>query len=62
MGLTLDESKDGDEAIDKEGISIVYDSQIQGMLKEHGGISIDFANKAWQRGFIVKLSGVKDCC
>lgn len=59
--MALDEPKEEDTLIDCGGYKILLDSQVEGIARRSGGLQIDYVDEAHRRGYLVKLSGGKDC-
>ena len=51
MGLALDESKDTDEIVKENGITVVADKSL---VEQLGGIDVGFKTSGWGAGFIVR--------
>lgn len=59
MRLTLDELKDeNDVVLESEGIKVVYNPDIEGYV--HNSV-IDYANSWFERGFVIRGSGLSSC-
>ena len=60
--MALDEPKLEDLVIDRESYNIVFDPQTIELIRESGGLSIDFVDEAHRKGFMVQLNSVGGGC
>ena len=59
LQLTLDELKnEDDEIVESQGVKVVYESSLEAYLSS---AVIDYSNKWFDRGFIIKGSGASSC-
>lgn len=59
LQLTLDELKnEDDEIVESQGVKVVYESDLEAYLSK---VVIDYSNKWFDRGFIIKGSGASSC-
>jgi Fe-S cluster assembly iron-binding protein IscA len=58
--MTLDESTDGLDKVDKNGLSFFLDPNLVAFLKQHGDVNIDFVQSANRGGFMIRV-GSDDC-
>ena len=62
--MALDEPKDEDEVIEHNGITFVMDAQTTDILRQSGGLTIDYVEESNRRGYMLKLGapgGESDC-
>lgn len=59
--MALDEPKDDDKKIEENGITFVVDSQTSDILSQGGGLTIDYVNEAYRKGYMLKLGNASDC-
>jgi hypothetical protein len=53
--MALDEPKAEDLIVERGVYSVVFDPQIIGMIRERGGLDIDYVDEAYRKGYMVKL-------
>ena len=59
LQLTLDELKnEDDEIVESQGVKVVYESDLEAYLSN---LVIDYSNKWFDRGFIIKGAGASSC-
>jgi len=58
--MTLDESIDGLDKIDSNGLSFFLDPNLIAFLKQNGEVNIDFVQTANRGGFMIRV-GQTDC-
>ena len=59
LQLTLDELKNEvDVVVESRGIKVIYEADIQAYLSD---AVIDYSNKWYERGFVIKGSGASYC-
>ena len=51
MGMALDEPKDGDEVLEKDGFKVVVE---RSLVREMGGIDISYRNVGYGGGFVIR--------
>ncbi|HPZ09707.1 MAG TPA: hypothetical protein PL110_16525 [Candidatus Eremiobacteraeota bacterium] len=61
MGLTLDELKESDEILEKEGFRFFISPEVVKITDYYGGILIDYVDKFYSKGIKVIL-GSAACC
>jgi hypothetical protein len=61
MGLALDEPKPNDERIEVEGFSFILASDVADMVRSHGNLHIDYADRLWMKGFQLSLPRKSAC-
>jgi Fe-S cluster assembly iron-binding protein IscA len=61
MGLALDEPKANDEIIEAEGFSVIMDSEVAGLIRSYGKLSIDYKDRLWGKGFQLSFPGKSSC-
>ncbi len=61
--MALDEPKDDDSIIENDGIKFVLDTQTTDILRQSGGLVIDYVEEEHRRGYMLKLGseGGGDC-
>ena len=60
--MALDEPKGDDAVVDTIGIKFVMDAQTTDIVRQSGGLTIDFIDENYRRGYVLKLGAVaKDC-
>jgi Fe-S cluster assembly iron-binding protein IscA len=55
MGLALDEPKTNDERIDADGLTFVATGEVAEVLRSFGGVSIDYVDGPFKKGFSLAL-------
>jgi len=60
--MALDEPKEEDLVIDRGPYKFVFDPQVTGIIRESGGLSIDYVDEAYRKGYLVQLSKMGDGC
>lgn len=60
--MALDEPKEEDTVIDRGSYKLVLDAQMEGIVRQSGGLRIDFVDEENRRGYMVKLAGTGDDC
>jgi len=59
LQLTLDELKDeNDIIVESQGITIVYNSDLEGQVNK---TVVDYSDSWFERGFIIRGSGLSSC-
>lgn len=59
MELTLDELKsENDVLVESQGVKVVYSSDLEGYVKNS---VVDYANGWFERGFVIRGSGLSSC-
>jgi len=53
--MALDEPKDDDAVVENNGIKFVMDTQTTDILRQSGGLTIDYVDEASRRGYMLKL-------
>jgi Fe-S cluster assembly iron-binding protein IscA len=59
--MALDEPKDDDVVVDNNGIKFLIDGQTSDVLRQSGGLSIDYVNESYRKGYMLTLGASKDC-
>ncbi|MCB1184805.1 hypothetical protein KDM41_15355 [bacterium] len=61
--MALDEPKDDDAVVEHNGIKFVMDTQTTDILRQSGGLTIDYVDEAYRRGYMLKLGATAggDC-
>ena len=60
--MALDEPKDDDAVVENNGVKFVMDSQTTDVLRQGGGLTIDYIDENYRRGYMLKLGAVGDDC
>jgi Fe-S cluster assembly iron-binding protein IscA len=60
--MALDEPKDDDAVVENSGIKFVMDTQTTDVLRQSGGLTIDYVDEATRRGYMLKLGSTADDC
>ncbi len=53
--MALDEPKDDDAVVENNGIKFVMDTQTTDILRQSGGLTIDYLEEEQRRGYMLKL-------
>ena len=53
--MALDEPKDDDAIVENSGIKFVLDTQTTDILRQSGGLTIDYIDEDYRRGYMLKL-------
>lgn len=59
--MALDELKDDDSVSEEGGIKFLMDAQTSDILKQSGGLTIDYVDESYRRGYMLKLGSANDC-
>ncbi len=59
--MALDESKDDDQVAEEAGIQFLMDSQTTDILRQSGGLTIDYIDESYRRGYMLRLGAANDC-
>ncbi len=59
--MALDEPKEEDEIIESNGIRFLLDSQTTDILQQSGGLTIDYVNESYRKGYMLTLGSASDC-
>lgn len=60
--MALDEPKGDDAVVDTDGVKFMMDVQTTDILQQSGGLTIDYIDENYRRGYMLKLgSAGKDC-
>jgi Fe-S cluster assembly iron-binding protein IscA len=60
--MALDEPKDEDSVLENSGIKFVMDNQTTDILRQSGGLTIDYIDESYRRGYMLKLGETSDDC
>jgi Fe-S cluster assembly iron-binding protein IscA len=60
--MALDEPKADDDVLDNNGITFVMDGQTADILRQSGGLTIDYIDEAYRRGYMLKLGSAGGGC
>jgi len=58
--MALDEPKDDDAIFENSGIKFVMDTQTTDILRQSGGLTIDYIDESYRRGYMLKLGVTSD--
>lgn len=61
MGMALDEPKDDDETVEQGGMTFVMAPDVVGIARQSGGVSIDYVDDGYRKGYMVKMGAGGDC-
>ncbi len=59
--MALDEPKDEDSTVDEGGIKFLMDAQTTDVVRQSGGLTIDYVNESYRRGYMLRLGISSDC-
>ncbi len=61
--MALDEPKDDDAIVENNGIKFVMDAQTTDVVRQSGGLTIDYIDENSRRGYMLNLGapGASDC-
>ncbi|MBU8870396.1 MAG: hypothetical protein KOO60_05950 [Gemmatimonadales bacterium] len=59
--MALDEPKDDDLVIENNDIKFVLDSQTTDVLRQNGGLKLDYLNETHRKGYMLSLGAASDC-
>jgi Fe-S cluster assembly iron-binding protein IscA len=59
--MALDEPKEEDQVADQGGIQFLMDAQTTDILRQSGGLTIDYVDESYRRGYMLKLGAANDC-
>lgn len=59
--MALDEPKEEDSVQEMGGLKFLLDAQTNDILKQSGGLTIDYVEEAHRRGYMLKLGSANDC-
>ncbi len=59
--MALDEPKEDDQVVDNNGIKFLLDSQTTDILSQSGGLTIDYVNEDYRKGYMLTLGESSDC-
>jgi len=60
--MALDEPKDDDAVVENGGIKFVLDNQTTDILRQSGGLTIDYIEETGRRGYMLKLGAAGGDC
>ena len=60
--MALDEPKEDDDVLDNNGITFVMDNQTTDILRQSGGLTIDYIDETHRRGYMLKLGAAGGDC
>ncbi len=59
--MALDEPKDEDTVASEGGIQFLMDNQTTDILRQSGGLTIDYVDESYRRGYMLRLGSASDC-
>lgn len=59
--MALDEPADEDSIVENNGIKFVFDKQTTDILNQSGGLTIDYLDEEYRKGYMLKLGSAGDC-
>lgn len=59
--MALDEPKDDDTVTENNGIKFLLDQQTADVLRQSGGLTIDYVDESYRRGYMLRLGVASDC-
>ncbi len=59
--MALDEPRTDDAVVDTNGIKFMMDNQTTDLVRQSGGLVIDYVDENYRRGYLLKLGSAKDC-
>ncbi len=59
--MALDEPKEDDQVVEHSGIKFLLDNQTADILGQSGGLTIDYVNEAYRKGYMLTLGAASDC-
>jgi Fe-S cluster assembly iron-binding protein IscA len=59
--MALDESKDDDTISEEGGIRFIMDAQTADILRQSGGLTIDYVDESYRKGYMLTLGNTGDC-
>jgi Fe-S cluster assembly iron-binding protein IscA len=60
--MALDEPKAEDDVLDNNGILFVMDGQTADILRQSGGLTIDYVDEPHRRGYMLRLGAAGGSC
>ncbi len=60
--MALDEPKPEDLIVERGVYNIIFDPQITSLIRENGGLAIDYVDEAYRKGYMVTLKNVAGGC
>lgn len=61
IGMALDAPGDGDEVIEHDGVRFLVDGPTAEVLRQGGGLNVDFIDENERRGYLLTLGKPGDC-
>ncbi len=58
--MALDEPKDDDTVVENNGLNFVMDTQTTDIVRQSGGLTIDYVNESYRQGYMLKLGATSD--
>ena len=59
--MALDEPKDEDTTAEEGGIKFLMDTQTSDVVRQSGGLTIDYVNESYRRGYMLSLGSASGC-
>lgn len=60
--MALDEPKDDDLVVENKDIKFVLDTQTVDILRQSGGLTVDYLNEEHRRGYMLTLGAAGGDC
>ena len=60
--MALDEPKDDDAVVENNGVKFMMDDQTTDILRQSGGLTIDFLDEEHRKGYMLKLGAAAGDC
>ena len=60
--MALDESKEDDNVTEEGGIKFLLDTQTTDILRQSGGLTIDYVDESYRRGYMLRLGETASDC
>ncbi|MFO7654822.1 MAG: hypothetical protein R6X25_13550 [Candidatus Krumholzibacteriia bacterium] len=54
--MALDEPSEQDRVVDRGTYRFVLDPQIVAILEQSGGVTVDYVDEAYQKGYLLRLN------
>jgi Fe-S cluster assembly iron-binding protein IscA len=61
MGMALDEPKKDDHIVEQGSLKFMADPQTTDVLRQSGGLNIDFIDEAGRKGYMLQLGNAGSC-
>ena len=60
--MALDEPKADDAVVENNGVKFMMDAQTTDVLQQSGGLTIDYVDESYRRGYMLKLGAAGGDC